>query len=434
MHNNIYLQKIAIKTLKYKIKIFFFSLLLPYFCLSQAKECGELYCSAYNLFFQLNSSNLNPNYRTNSQTLKFLHEFLIGVKAKDIDSIKVYSNASPDGKQSFNTKLSQERALSIKNYFEIKYSHIPQVKLLWQSNGENWNLLRELIKQDTNLPSKQAVLNLIDREKDLDQRERQLKQLSKGNPYKYMLKNIFPHLRNSTTTIIYYKKKINANQPLIQEDTVSIQQQEYKIADTDTIKLSTTSDTILIKQEDKSLELPIIPEPIAPRKGFQIGIKTNLLYYLALAPNIEIEIPIKRFSINAEYQFPWYVNNKKHFAYQIFSGSIEARYWLKRQDRVLSGYFIGTYIGRGIFDIQFSEEGTQGDIILSTGVSGGYSKQISKHFNIEFSLSLGYFKSNNINYYAYEDLLIKRSTSSLTYFGPTKAKVSLVWIIGNKHI
>lgn len=432
MHNNIYLQKIAIKTLKYKIKIFFFSLLLPYFCLSQAKECGELDCSAYNLFFQLNSSNLNPNYRTNSQTLKFLHEFLIGVKAKDIDSIKVYSNASPDGKQSFNTKLSQERALSIKNYFEIKYSHIPQVKLIWQSNGENWNLLRELIKQDTNIPSNQSVLNIIYREKNLDQRERQLKQLSKGNPYKSLLKNIFPHLRNSTTTIIYYKKKINANQPLIQEDTVSIQQQEYKIADT--IKLSTTSDTILIKQEDKSLELPIIPEPIAPRKGFQIGIKTNLLYNLVLAPNIEIEIPIKRFSINAEYQFPWYVNKHTHFTYEILLGSIEGRYWIKKEERKLSGYFIGAYIGRGIFDLQFSEEGTQGDIFLSTGISGGYSKQVSKHFNMEFSLSLGYFKSNNINYYAYEDLLIKKSTSSLTYFGPTKAKVSLVWIIGNKHI
>jgi len=398
------------------------------------KEFGICDNQSYNIFFQRNLSTINYQYKSNTQTLKSLNDFLLGVKAKDIDSIKVFSNSSPEGNEIFNTKLSQERALAIKNYFEIKYSHIPQVKITFQSNGENWSLLRGLILQDTNIPSKQAVLKIIDGTKNLDQREKQLKRLNNGKPYRYILRNIFPSLRNSSTTIIYYKKKINANQPLIQEDTVSIQQQEYKIADTDTIKLSTTSDTILIKQEDKSPELPIIPEPIAPRKGFQIGIKTNLLYYLALAPNIEIEIPIKRFSINAEYQFPWYVNNKKHFAYQIFSGSIEARYWLKRQDRVLSGYFIGAYIGRGIFDIQFSEEGTQGDIILSTGVSGGYSKPISKNFNIEFSLSLGYFKSNNINYYAYEDLLIKKSSSSLTYFGPTKAKVSLVWIIGNKQI
>ncbi|MBP1630483.1 MAG: hypothetical protein H6Q15_1376 [Bacteroidetes bacterium] len=391
--------------------------------------------STFNFFFQINSSTINNNYWTNSHTVKSLNDFLLGVKAKDIDSIKVFSNSSPDGNQNFNIKLSQERAQSIKHYFDIKYSHIPQVKLISQSNGENWNLLRELIIQDTNIPSKQAVLYIIDKVKNLDQREKQLKRLNKGKPYRYILRNIFPFLRNSSTTIIYHKKKINIIKPSQREEKKVLPQTEFiepKII-IEPVEQGKTQDSIVEKDEPKPEDSDISSKPIVLRERFQLGLKTNLLYYLALAPNIEIEIPIKRFSINAEYQFPWYVNNKKHFAYQILSGSIETRYWLKKQERILSGYFIGAYIGRGIFDLQFSEEGTQGDILFSTGVSGGYSKPISKNFNIEFSLSLGYFKSNNINYYAYEDLLIKKSSSLLTYFGPTKAKVSLVWIINNNN-
>lgn len=38
-----------------------------------------------------------------------------------------------------------------------------------------------------------------------------------------------------------------------------------------------------------------------------LALKNNLLYDLALAPNIEIEIPVgKRWSVNLEYKSPWW--------------------------------------------------------------------------------------------------------------------------------
>lgn len=52
-----------------------------------------------------------------------------------------------------------------------------------------------------------------------------------------------------------------------------------------------------------------------------LAVKNNLLYDLALAPNIEVEIPIgKRWSLNTEYKCPWWLNSKHDFCYQLLSG------------------------------------------------------------------------------------------------------------------
>jgi len=49
-----------------------------------------------------------------------------------------------------------------------------------------------------------------------------------------------------------------------------------------------------------------------------LALKNNLLYDLALAPNIEIEIPVgKRWSVNLEYKSPWWSNSSKELIYYI---------------------------------------------------------------------------------------------------------------------
>ena len=66
-----------------------------------------------------------------------------------------------------------------------------------------------------------------------------------------------------------------------------------------------------------------------------LAVKNNLLYDLALAPNLEVEIPVgKRWSLNAEYKCPWWLNSKHDFCYQLLSGGVEGRCWLgNRQKR-----------------------------------------------------------------------------------------------------
>ena len=49
-------------------------------------------------------------------------------------------------------------------------------------------------------------------------------------------------------------------------------------------------------------------EQLAKNKRPLFALKTNLLFDVAMMPNIEIEVPIgKRWSINGEYMFPWWL-------------------------------------------------------------------------------------------------------------------------------
>ena len=58
-----------------------------------------------------------------------------------------------------------------------------------------------------------------------------------------------------------------------------------------------------------------------------LAVKNNLLYDIALAPNIEIEVPIGRqWSLNAEYKCPWWSDSNKEICYQLLSGGIESRF------------------------------------------------------------------------------------------------------------
>lgn len=170
----------------------------------------------------------------------------------------------------------------------------------------------------------------------------------------------------------------------------------------------------------------------------QLALKTNLLYYLALAPNIELELQYRAFSLNFDYLFTWYVNTPKRFCYQLLLGGIEGRYWIrtakqKSDNNPLIGFFVGAYLQRGIFDFQNSDKGAQGDIEYLYGLSLGYSKSISKYFNLEFGLGFGYFKSRNVNYYSSENFLIRENSSTYRYIGLTKAKISLVWKLSGRR-
>lgn len=254
-----------------------------------------------------------------------------------------------------------------------------------------------------------------------------------------------PILKNtiSYNTIIYYNKRdynVEYIHKLKYKDDSNFSLNDKIQIDSDKFnnenKINLKVEEGLQKQFDTTNLYSPIPQELQKPKAslLQLALKTNLLYYLALAPNIELEMQYKSFSLNFDYLFPWYVNTPKRFCYQLLLGGVEGRYWFnkKSENKPLTGFFMGLNFGMGLFDFQNGEEGTQGDINFLCGISGGYSKSISKNFNLEFSLSLGYLKSNNINYYAYDELLIKKNDSEFSYFGPTKAKVSLVWFINNK--
>lgn len=170
------------------------------------------------------------------------------------------------------------------------------------------------------------------------------------------------------------------------------------------------------------------------------ALKTNLLFDAALMPNIEIEVPIgRRWSINGEYMFPWWLFEGDKYSLQILMGGLEGRYWLgsraNREGRdVLTGHFLGLYAGGGKYDLQWKENGYQGEFFIAAGISYGYARKIARNLRLEFNIGIGVLRTDYRHYHARDNYqtLLWQENGKYTWFGPTKAKISLVWLLSRK--
>lgn len=277
-----------------------------------------------------------------------------------------------------------------------------------------WLEVYRWVNSDTDVLDRQEVLMLIRYHyDDIEKLEKLLRYLDGGKPYAYLTQHIFPRISKWNGT----------------KGTLSVAEPPLPVMTLPTAGI-----------EPGSIVPPPVEEERKERSSSKetiLALKNNLLYDLALAPNIEIELPIgRRWSLNAEYKCPWWLNSSRSFCYQLLSGGIEARYWLgNRQARNrLTGHFLGVYAEGGRYDFQFGgEDGYQGKYYGAAGLAYGYSRQLARHLAIEFSLGVGYLTTEYRKYSLYEDDLIWKTSNKYNFIGPTKAKISLVWLITGRR-
>ena len=285
-------------------------------------------------------------------------------------------------------------------------------------NQKDWSLLRERVQADLHVPDREDVLMLIDYHRDDRMKcENLLRRLNGGEAYRYIMNKILPLL---------YVYREHSPVPIPDDKAAGV-------------FLSTANVLPRVKF--------VHPQPVVPEEGkietpeiieqrTVLALKNTLLYDLALAPNIEVEIPLnRRWSVNAEYKCPWWLNSSREFCYQLLSGGVEGRCWLgnrKRRNR-LAGHFIGAYAEGVIYDFQFKGDGYQGRYYAASGLTYGYAKQIARHLSFEFSLGIGYLTTEYKKYTPYEGDLVWKSSARYNFIGPTKAKVSLVWLITTRR-
>ncbi len=199
-------------------------------------------------------------------------------------------------------------------------------------------------------------------------------------------------------------------------------------------------DTVSIK---KTITLRDTVYILYPKK-FPIALKTNLLYDAVGALNLEVEVPIgKKWSVGAELIHPWWSSSSNNFTDRLRLGHLSVNYWLGDREKLdyLTGWSIGLFGGYGDFDFQFWDmEGTQGEII-NTGVSIGYAHSINKkkknNLHLHYQIGFGYSSIDYREYTKYYntefgDVKVFDSPwleKRITWFGPTQAEVSLVWML-----
>lgn len=189
----------------------------------------------------------------------------------------------------------------------------------------------------------------------------------------------------------------------------------------------------------------IVTIPHEPdKKPFFIAVKNNLLYDVALLPNLSLEIPFGRgykWSAVIEGNWSWWNTEANKYNYhRIQMAGVEVRRWFgNRTGNPLNGWYAGLYGYGGDYDIRLfadknSDIGQQSLWSYSAGLTFGYVMPIGRRFNLEFGLGAGYLGGTYRKYNVSDcrdGVFPLLSTHRRNYFGVTKASVSLVWLIGS---
>lgn len=399
------------------------------------------------IYFNQNAREINKEYLENSKSIAQLDSLLANPDhAAYLESIILVSPATEEGNIKQRISLPRERCEKVKALLCEKYPQVSASKINIREGKEYRSALRELITADLAVPDREDVLALIDYHYNNPVKMQDfLQHLDAGIPYRYISDRLLPKLRRTEIKISWFYPEITAERKVSTNLATVIEATEFIPIDQETVTVAMAEPITAQPLPQKEVRLVTEKKTQLATKSEKndteddntvLALKNNLLYDLALAPNIEIEIPIgKRWSVNAEYKSPWWSMSSKGICYQLLSGGIESRFWPgdRRLRNRLTGHFVGVYAEGGIYDFQFKGDGYQGKYYGAAGLSYGYSKQVSQHLAFEFSLGIGYLTTEYQKYTPYEESLVWMSSGKYTFIGPTKAKISLVWLITKKR-
>lgn len=167
-----------------------------------------------NIYYVVNKSDVRSS-ELKSDEMKNVQEF---IKANlnnpwyEFKDISVSAYASPDGEQSLNANLAEDRAKSGSKALmgEFKKDKNKDQKFgkeesnyVTKTTAEDWDGFKSLMEAST-IADKDLILRVLTMYTDLDQREKEIKNLSKT--YTEVSDKILPKLRRSVLTVNVNKK------------------------------------------------------------------------------------------------------------------------------------------------------------------------------------------------------------------------------------
>lgn len=325
------------------IKILIFLLLIQVYGFSQKNLKYTLVpkVATFNIEFADSSHVVERQYKNNDFTLKQIQELLFFVGQKEIDSVLVFIDYSTSSGSPASNSLAYKRALAIRDYFDLKYSHIPIRKFKIRKNKQGNNIVMYHYRRKFDLKRpKNETISIVDIPEEL-------------------------------------KKIITPKEEATQEST---------------------QDPILTKNQE--FEPPIQ----FAKTGYPFAIKTNILFNAALTPNLSIEIPfLVKYSVEVSATYnAW--NQKDNIKWKNMIFITELRYWTLMSMKghyigVNANY--GFYNIGGLKMPYYADasyyryEGW----MAGAGVSYGYLWNLTKNLSFEANIGVG------VNYTSYDKYL-----------------------------
>lgn len=425
---------------------------------------------AYRLYYRWDEVEIDTTYLRNPDNIREIAERLHS--AARIDSIAIYSYASPEGTFEHNANLARLRAAAARDFImenSNPENGLKRENIFLHPVPENWAGLRDAVDKSYHRWDRAKVLETLDNATISDAtRKWRLQQLDGGVSWKWMRIHLMPELRLATWICVW----VPADEPSesigdtengtpaedAQKDTKEEAREEIpEVSQEDTAEEAPAEEPIdstgvtAVPEPETEDEPDLLPEPdtTASTERYRrtiAAVKTNLLYDAVTAVNFSVEIPVgKRVSIQYEHICPWWKGgpNGNKYCMQALSLGGEARWWFgmpakrsnalsgsRRQRDVLAGHHIGLYGDGGKFDIQAGRKfGLYQTHFWDAGISYGYSLPLGKLVNMEFSVGVGYMRMDYRKYTPAPDWSVLLEDSDgrgrMHWFGPTKARISL---------
>lgn len=416
----------------------------------QAQSLPKTATDSVEIHFRQSKWNLDREVGDNASVLDSIMHRLDIVFADStfcLDKISITGGASPEGSLTFNKFLSEQRAESIFDYFS-RYQNISEADKIYTFLGRDWEGVHRHALADSNLPYQDETLLLLEsisKEKAMTGKEpagslQRLKSLRNGIPYRYLYRHIFPKVRASKVVLDY---TLHPMPHSVEKIDSLMEQKDVMIADTISIikqECIVNNDSVLIKS--------CLP--------FYMDIRTNMAYDLLALPNIGAEFYIGRgFSVGVNWMYAWWNDRPLMKFWRAYGGELNLRWWLnsrkniERHSTPFSGHHLGLYGQIYTYDIRVS--GNNGELggkpegnlfdspFWAAGLEYGYTLPLTCRLSIDFSIGIGYTAGVYHKYrpdrIATGDVhYVWLETNRRKYFGPTKAEIALVWLIGAGNI
>ena len=163
--------------------------------------------------FEVNKINIRPEYMNNPRELAKIRVMIDDLKLDPsikVNRLDIIGYASPEGTLATNKRLSEGRAMALRDYLASRYD-FPRNQYHIIFGGENWDGLIDAL-ETLDMDYKNEVLDIIQDIPIEKGRETKLMQLRGGVPYRYLLKNVFPSLRVAICKVNYDIKNFNVDE------------------------------------------------------------------------------------------------------------------------------------------------------------------------------------------------------------------------------
>lgn len=379
------------------------------------------------IHFSQGYSVLDMSLGENRQSLERIADSLRTGYADSVYTLKkvlVVGGASPEGGIEANRRLSEKRADVLFDYLS-QYGVLPDSLTTFSFLGRDWRGLVRLVEEDENVPYREETLEFLrdivsrssDGENPADNNVGRLSRFMGGGPYRYMYRELFPEIRASRVYLWYEKARNPVFLP------------------------SVTAPAACLEAPDGSIRRELRQAPEF-RKPFYMALKTNLLYDALLVPNVAAEFYLgDNWSLTGGWMYGWWNSDPAHWYWRTYGGELGVRRWFGRKagEKPLTGHHLGVYGQLFTYDFELGGKGYMGGEPGGTmwdspsyafGLEYGYSLPIARRLNLDFSVGVGWWGGLYYEYSPQDGHYVWEATKNRRWFGPTKAEISLVWLLG----